>query len=157
MSGLGMWHRISMLLLLAGCQVSTSEPVAAMDDQEENMVSASASDVLSPSELQKQEALARKGEQPAIAKVEWHYMRTGDTEKFRYWLEHGAATGHPASMQRLATHLAQEGGPDNCKRAIKLLEDARSKITDPVELKQSPIDTDLQVLRGEIDGVPPCK
>ena len=145
-----------LAILLAACQ-SGQESSSPEKEDEVEMVSGAANDILPSDELAKQIALANSGDQPAHAKLEWHYYRTGDMKQYRYWLEHGAAGDNPASMQRLATDLSLEGGPENCRRAIDLLEHAREKVKESNPEFYTDIGTSLKVLRGEIEGMSPCK
>lgn len=77
-----------------------------------------------------------------------------DMERYRYWLEEGVARMDVSSMQRLALFLSLEQGRGDCKRAMQILEEGLR--LDPPETTRELMEMDLQRLRHERVGVPPC-
>ncbi|MFV1848859.1 hypothetical protein ACNJRW_22045 [Stenotrophomonas maltophilia] len=110
--------------------------------------------VLSEKELQNQISMAEGGDAEARLKLEWHYSTRGDMERYRYWLEEGAARMDVSAMQRLALFLSMEQGGGDCKRAMQILEQGLR--LDPPESTRALMEMDLQRLRHERIGIPPC-
>jgi len=98
--------------------------------------------------------MAEGGDAEARLKLEWHYSIRGDMERYRYWLEEGAARMDVSAMQRLALFLSMEQGGGDCKRAMQILEQGLR--LDPPESTRALMEMDLQRLRHERIGIPPC-
>ncbi|WP_369038287.1 hypothetical protein [Stenotrophomonas maltophilia] len=142
---------VALSLLLAGC----GSGVPQDDRFSKNEKSEEAQSlVLSEEDLKRQISMAENGSAEARLRLEWHYSTRGDMERYRYWLEEGVARMDVSSMQRLALFLSLEQGGGDCKRAMQILEQGLR--LDPPETTRALMEADLQRLRHERIGVPPC-
>ncbi|MBH1640579.1 hypothetical protein [Stenotrophomonas geniculata] len=144
-------NSVVLSLLLVGC--GNGEPQEERLSRNEKHDEAP-SLALSEEELERQIAMAENGNAEARLKLEWHYSTRGDMERYRYWLEEGVARMDVSSMQRLALFLSLEQGGGDCKRAMQILEEGLR--LDPPETTRELMEMDLQRLRHERVGVPPC-
>jgi len=141
----------ALSLLLVGC--GNGEPPGERFSRNEKHEDAR-SLVLSEEDLKRQISMAEKGGAEARLKLEWHYSTRGDMELYRYWLEQGAARMDVSAMQRLALFLSMEQGGGDCKRAMQILEQGLR--LDPPESTRALMEMDLQRLRHDLIGSPPC-
>ncbi len=140
-------------LLLISCNEATETDQAMKGPQ---VVAGSASENLTPRQLFAAQQAANAGDAHSQALVESHYQRLGNEELYKEWLERGAARNDPAAMQRLSAYLASKGGPENCARAINLLNQAKLVAPRMPTNLYAVIDVNLRVLKGEVRGAPAC-
>ena len=98
---------------------------------------------------------ASAGDEAAIKELQQHFFEARDTKNYYFWVEKEADLGKPDAMQRLALRFSELGGKENCEKAEQLLIAALSK--KPSNGLRSAIETDLKVMRGEVEGVDACK
>lgn len=98
---------------------------------------------------------ASAGDEAAIKELQHHFFEARDTENYYFWVEKEAELGKPDAMQRLALRFSGLGGKENCEKAGRLLIAALSK--NPSSGVRSAIETDLKVMRGEVEGIDACK